>query len=76
MTLKLLWWMQVTNFICITLQMTSKLLWWKQIIDFIYMTFHMSSKLLWWKEITNFYSPCTFSNNNPSEGEQEHHKQV
>jgi len=29
-----------------------------------------------WKEITNFYGPFTFSNNNPYEGEHQHHKEV
>ncbi len=29
-----------------------------------------------WKEITNSYSPFIFSNNDPFEGEHEHHKEV
>ncbi len=29
-----------------------------------------------WKEITNSYIPSTFSNNNPSQGEHEHKKEV
>jgi hypothetical protein len=29
-----------------------------------------------WKEITNYYIPSTFSNNNPSQGEHEHHKKL
>jgi hypothetical protein len=29
-----------------------------------------------WKEIPHFYIPSTFSNNNPSEGEHEHQKEV
>jgi hypothetical protein len=29
-----------------------------------------------WKEITNSYVPSTFSNNNPSHGEDKHKKEV